>query len=62
MSEHNPGKPKKQGFLQGAAILTLGTILVKLIGALYKIPMNRIIGTEGFGHFQWWPTASSVCC
>lgn len=52
MSEHNPGKPKKQGFLQGAAILTLGTILVKLIGALYKIPMNRIIGTEGFGHFN----------
>ena len=52
MSEHNPSKPKKQGFLQGAAILTLGTILVKLIGALYKIPMNRIIGTEGFGHFN----------
>lgn len=52
MSEHNPVKPKKQGFLQGAAILTLGTILVKLIGALYKIPMNRIIGTEGFGHFN----------
>lgn len=25
---------------------------MKLIGALYKIPMNRIIGTEGFGHFN----------
>lgn len=43
---------KKQGFLQGAAILTMGTLLVKVIGALYKIPMNRIIGTEGFGHFN----------
>ena len=45
-------KPKKQKFLQGAAILTLGTVLVKVIGALYKIPMNRIIGNEGFGHFN----------
>lgn len=52
MSEHRPEKTRKQGFLQGAAILTMGTILVKLIGALYKIPMNRIIGTEGFGHFN----------
>ncbi len=53
MSEQpKSGKTKKQGFLQGAAILTAGAILVKLIGALYKIPMNRIIGTEGFGHFN----------
>ena len=52
MAEHNPKGTKKQNFLQGAAILTFGTILVKLIGALYKIPMNRIIGTEGFGHFN----------
>jgi stage V sporulation protein B len=50
MAEHKSAK--KQGFLQGAAILTFGTLLVKLIGALYKIPMNRIIGTEGFGHFN----------
>ncbi len=52
MADRSEGKAKKQGFLQGAAILTIGTLLVKLIGALYKIPMNRIIGTEGFGHFS----------
>jgi stage V sporulation protein B len=52
MSESKAGKQKKQKFLQGAAVLTMGTILVKIIGALYKIPMNRIIGTEGFGHFN----------
>lgn len=52
MADHKPQGTKKQGFLQGAAILTMGTLLVKLIGALYKIPMNRIIGTEGFGHFN----------
>ncbi len=52
MAKHNASGAKKQNFLQGAAILTFGTLLVKLIGALYKIPMNRIIGTEGFGHFN----------
>lgn len=52
MDERKTVKPKKQKFLQGAAILTLGTVLVKVIGALYKIPMNRIIGNEGFGHFN----------
>ena len=52
MSEQDPRNPKKQKFLQGAAVLTAGAILVKVIGALYKIPMNRIIGTEGFGHFN----------
>lgn len=52
MADKKAGGAKKQNFLQGAAILTFGTLLVKLIGALYKIPMNRIIGTEGFGHFN----------
>lgn len=52
MAKRNASGAKKQNFLQGAAILTFGTLLVKLIGALYKIPMNRIIGTEGFGHFN----------
>ena len=52
LADHVTGKPKKQKFLHGAAILTAGTILTKIIGALYKIPLNRIIGTEGFGHFN----------
>ena len=52
MADRGTGKVKKQKFLQGAAVLTMGTILVKVIGALYKIPMNRIIGNEGFGHFN----------
>ncbi len=50
MADRNTAK--KQNFLQGAAILTFGTLLVKVIGALYKIPMNRVIGNEGFGHFN----------
>lgn len=43
---------RKQGFLQGAAILTMGAILAKVIGALFKIPLTRFITTEGAGHFN----------
>ena len=42
---------KKQSFLQGAGVLALATIVVKLIGALYKIPLNNIIGKEGYTYF-----------
>ena len=42
---------KKQSFLQGAGILALATVAVKLIGALYKIPLNNVIGKEGYAYF-----------
>ena len=42
---------KKQTFLGGAAVLAAATILVKLIGACYKIPLVRIIGTQGYNYF-----------
>ena len=40
---------KKQNFLQGAAILAAATIIVKLLGFLYKVPLNNIIGKTQFG-------------
>lgn len=43
---------KKQTFLHGAALLTLSTVLVKVIGALYKIPLNAIIGEQGYSYFS----------
>ena len=42
---------KKQNFLHGAMLLALATAAVKVIGALYKIPLNKIIGTSGYGYF-----------
>ncbi len=42
---------KRQSFLQGAAILALATAIVKVIGALYKIPLGNIIGDDGYGYF-----------
>ena len=43
---------KKQNFLQGAALLAMATVVVKLIGAFYKIPLQRIIGPDGFSYFS----------
>ena len=43
---------KKQSFLHGAALLAMATAVVKIIGAFYKIPLNRIIGEQGFGYFN----------
>ena len=43
---------KKQNFLQGAALLALSNAIVKVIGAVYKIPMSEIIGDVGFSFFN----------
>ena len=42
---------KKQNFLQGAALLAIATAIVKIIGALYKLPLNMAIGAEGYSYF-----------
>ena len=42
---------KQQSFLQGAAMLAAATIIVKIIGAVYKIPLLGIIDDEGYGFF-----------
>lgn len=43
---------KKQTFLGGAAVLALATAIVKIIGALYKIPIQHVIGEDGYGYFN----------
>ena len=46
-------KPRKrQNFLEGTALLALATAIVKILGALYKLPMKVIIGDQGFGYFH----------
>ncbi len=46
-----PQENKKQNVLGGAMILVIATALVKIIGAIYKIPLTGIIGTLGRGYF-----------
>ena len=43
---------KKQNFLHGAVLLALATAVVKIFGALYKIPLKMIIGDIGFSYFS----------
>lgn len=45
-------EPKKQNYLHGAAILTLGVIIMKILGAIYKIPLRNILGDAGYGYFN----------
>ena len=42
---------KKQSFLHGAVILTAGLAVIKVLGAIYKIPIANILGNEGYGMF-----------
>lgn len=42
---------KKQNVLNGAMVLVVATALVKIIGAVYKIPVTSIIGSLGRGYF-----------
>ncbi len=42
---------KKQNVLNGAMVLVVATALVKIIGAIYKIPLTGIIGSLGRGYF-----------
>ena len=46
-----PAGKRNQSFLQSALILTAGVAVVKLIGALFKIPLFDILGAEGIGYF-----------
>ena len=44
--------PKKNSFFGGAGILTAGIIIVKLIGAMYKIPLGNILSDRAFSDFN----------
>ena len=43
---------KKQSFLGGAAVLAFGIVAVKVIGAVFKIPLRNILGEGGSADFS----------
>lgn len=47
MSDNN-----NSSFMHGAIILLIANIAVKLIGAIFKIPLTYILGEEGMGYFS----------
>ena len=44
-------KNKKRIF-SGAAVLLVGSVVAKMLGALYRIPLTNILGAEGMGMYQ----------
>ena len=42
----------RNNFLKGAAILGIAGVIVKILGAFYRIPLSNIIKTEGMGYYQ----------
>ncbi len=45
------GKAKEQNFLQGALILGMATVIVKVIGVFFKIPLTNLLGGTGMAYF-----------
>ncbi len=43
---------KKQNLLNAATVLVVSTMIVKVIGMIYKVPLVWIIGETGKGYFQ----------
>jgi len=44
-------RSREQNYLHGAVIMTLGVILMKILGAIYKIPLGNMLGDDGYALF-----------
>ena len=42
---------KAKSFVTGAVILAVAGLIVKILGAVYRIPLNNLIGTEGMSFY-----------
>ncbi len=43
---------KGQSFLRGAVVLSIAGAISKILGAIYRIPLARLLGGEGMGLYQ----------
>ena len=42
----------KNSFLKGAVVLGVAGLIVKILGAFFRIPLGRLITSEGMGYYQ----------
>ena len=42
----------KKSFIQGAAVLAVAGLLVKILGAIFRIPLGNMIGAVGMAYYQ----------
>ena len=52
MKHSSSQKRQTQSFLEGALILVIATLVVKVVGAVFKIPLGNLLGEEGFAYFS----------
>ena len=53
MSQEHKGNKSSSGavsFVKGAAILGLAAVVVKIMGAFFRIPLGNFIGSEGMSY------------
>lgn len=43
---------RSRSFVSGAALLMVAGLIVKFIGAVYRIPLNNIVGADGMGYYD----------
>lgn len=43
---------RKVKIVGGAGVLVIGSVVAKMLGALYRIPLTNILGAEGMGMYQ----------
>ncbi len=51
-SKNAVAQGSERAFMSGVAVLTVSTVIVKIIGLAYKIPLFAVIGTDGMGYFN----------
>lgn len=45
-------KAKSRGILKGAFIISVGALVAKILGAIYRVPLTNILKSEGLGVYQ----------
>lgn len=43
---------RRSRLMGGAMVLATGTVISKIVGALYRIPLTNVLGAEGMGMYQ----------
>ncbi len=64
VTENDKPNTVAHSFFSGVMVLSVSTIIVKIIGLFYKIPMLRYLGSVGMGYFnaayEWFAMLSAI--
>ncbi len=52
LGQGSPRTQRRNRLMGSAMILATGTVIGKIVGALYRIPLTNVLGAEGMGMYQ----------